>query len=104
MLNLNAVIVCSEHPGKLVTFYKKILGMDPGWTGGDFTGFQVGSGFLTIGPHSEVKGTAKEPKRMMFFFETTDVAGQHKRMLGLGAKEIASPYKPGEADNMWLST
>jgi len=25
-------------------------------------------------------------------------------MLGLGAKEIASPYKPGEADNMWLST
>jgi len=60
MLNLNAVIVFSENPGKLVTFYKKILGMDPGWTGGDFTGFQVGSGFLTIGPHSEVKGTAKE--------------------------------------------
>ena len=104
MLNLNAIILFSENPGKLVAFYKKILGMDPGWTGGDFTGFKVGSGFLTIGPHSDVKGTAKDPKRMMFFFETTDVAGQHKRMVGLGAKEIAAPYHPGEASDMRLST
>lgn len=104
MLNLNAIIIFSENPGKLVAFYKKILGMEPGWTGGDFTGFKVGSGFLTIGPHSDVKGQARDPKRVMFFFETTDVEGEHKRMLGLGAKEIAAPYKPGEEPGMWLST
>lgn len=78
--------------------------MEPSWTGGDFVGFKVGAGYLTIGPHSEVKGMAKDPKRMMFFFETTDVAGEHKRMLGLGAQEIAAPYNPGEEPGMWLST
>lgn len=104
MLNLNSIIIFSENPEKLVAFYKKILSMEPGWTGGDFTGFKVGSGYLTIGPHSEVKGMAKDPKRMMFFFETTEVTGEHKRMLSEGAKEIAAPYHPGEEPDMWLST
>src|SRR3989304_7471624 len=96
MLNLNSVIVFSENPKKLEEFYAKVLEKEPEWSGGNFVGWKVGSGYFTIGPHDKVKGMAKEPQRLMFFFETTDVEGEFARIKGLGAKVIAKPYNPGE--------
>lgn len=104
MLNLNAVILFSENPKELVEFYKKVLNEEPGWTGGGFTGFKVGNGFLTVGPHDKVKGKSTNPERMMFFFETSDVDGEYKRMLTAGATSVAAPYHPGEEKKMWLAT
>jgi predicted enzyme related to lactoylglutathione lyase len=103
MLNLNSVILFSENPKKLVDFYTKILGQ-PGWKGGDFVGWKAGGGYLTVGPHDKVKGLSKQPERMMFFFETDDVAGEYARIIKLGGKEIAAPYHPGEDSKMWLAT
>ena len=104
MLNLNSFLVFSENPKGLVVFYKKVLGLEPGWTGGDFSGFQVGNSYLMIGPHDQVKGKSKQPERLMLNFETKDVAGEFTRIKDLGATVVAEPYHPGEEPDMWLAT
>lgn len=104
MLNLNSVIVFSENPETLVEFYKKVFQKDPDWSGGDFSGWQVGSGYLTVGPHDKVHGKSTNPERMMFFLETDDVAGEFARIKGLGSTVVAEPYHPGEEPEMWIAT
>jgi len=104
MLNFNSILIFSENPEKLVEFYKKVFGADPGWTGGDFSGFKVGDGYITIGPHDKVKGKSQYPERIMFNLETDDVQGEFERIKGLGAKVIADPYHPGEDEKMMLAT
>ncbi len=98
MLNLNSLLVFSDNPKKLVDFYSKILGKGPGWHGGNFAGWQVGKGYLVIGPHDKVHGKSKQPERIMFNFETGDVAGEFKRIKGMGATVIQKPYHPKEDD------
>jgi predicted enzyme related to lactoylglutathione lyase len=102
-LNLNSVMISSEDPKALVDFYTKVLG-EPGWTGGEFVGFQAGSGYLVIGPHSEVKGRNEMPGRFMFFLETEDVEGEFKRLKGLGVQVQQEPYSPGENAEGTLAT
>jgi predicted enzyme related to lactoylglutathione lyase len=104
MLNLNSILVGSENPKKLIAFYKKVLGKDSAWGDGDWGGFEIGNGFLTIGPHSEVKGKNKEPGRILINFETDDVKGEFKRIEVLGAAVVAEPYKPEQEDSMWIAT
>jgi len=77
---------------------------DPDWTGGDFSGWKVGAGFCTLGPHSEVHGKSKNPERLIFNFETTEVEKEFKRIEKLGAKVIAKPYHPMEEEKMMLAT
>lgn len=104
MLNLNSLLLFSENPQKLVDFYKKVLESDPEWEGGDFVGFKAGDGFLTIGPHGKVKGVSKNPERIMFNFETTEVEGEFERIKKLGAKVIAKPYHPDEDPKFLIAT
>lgn len=104
MLNFNSILIFSEHPKKLVEFYKKVFQEESGWEEGDFVGFKVGSGFITIGPHAEVHGKATNPERIMFNLETEDVEGEFKRIKDLGAAVIAEPYNPGEEPDMRIAT
>ncbi len=104
MLNFNSLLIFSQNPKELVKFYKQVFDDEPGWTGGDFSGFKVGNGYLTIGPHDKVKGKAKQPERLMFNFETDDVKGEFSRLKKLGAKVVAEPYQPGENDSGWIAT
>lgn len=104
MFNLNSILVFSEKPDTLVSFYKKIIGKDPDWSGGDFSGFKVGSGFLTIGPHDKVHGKNKNPERMMINMETEDVEEEFRRFEEMGLKVIAKPYHPGEDSEMTIAT
>lgn len=95
-LNFNSLLLFSEHPKKLAAFYQKILGVKPGWTGGDFSGYKAGDGYLIIGPHDKVHGKSQNPERMMFNFETMDVKKEFARIKNLGANVIQAPYKPDE--------
>ena len=70
MLNLNSILLGSENPRKLIEFYKKVLNTQTDWGDGEWAGFKVGDGYLTVGPHSEVKGMNKDPGRILFNFET----------------------------------
>jgi predicted enzyme related to lactoylglutathione lyase len=94
MLNLTTLMISSEDPKALSDFYTKVLGA-PGWDEGGYVGWQVGTGMLMIGPHSEVKGRNEMPGRFIFNFETPDVKGEFKRIKELGVTVQQEPYRPG---------
>lgn len=104
MLNFNSILVFSENPSELAAFYKKVFQKEPVWKEGDYSGFQVGAGFFTVGPHDKVAGKNQNPERMMFNFETEDVQGEFDRVKELGATVVAGPYHPGEEPEMWITT
>jgi len=104
MLDFNSILVFSEDPKRLAGFYEKIFQKNPDWTEGDYFGFMVGKGFLTIGPHDKIQGRNKHPERMMFNFETEDVKGEFERIKKLGGTVIAPPYNPMEEPDMLIST
>ena len=54
-INLNGILIGSDDPQRLTAYYTSLFG-EPGWTGGDFRGWQLGSGFVTVGPHDRVQG------------------------------------------------
>lgn len=104
MFNLNSILLFSENPEGLTNFYKKVLNDEPSWEGGDFKGFAIGTGYLTIGPHASVKGKNSNPERMMFNLETEDVEREFRRLKDIGVKVIAEPYHPGEDKGMTIAT
>jgi predicted enzyme related to lactoylglutathione lyase len=101
MLDLNSLQISSAKPKALAAFYKKVFNKTPDWEDGDWSGWQVGSTFMHIGPHSEVKGKAKEPQRILINFETKQVKREFTRISALGVKVIAEPY---QMDSMWVAT
>ncbi|MDO8551710.1 MAG: VOC family protein [bacterium] len=104
MLDLKGLILFSDNPKRLVDFYKKVFESEPGWSGGDFVGFMVGTGYLTIGPHDRVHGNNQNPERIIFNLETEDVEKEFSRIKDLGAKVVAEPYHPDEALRATLTT
>ena len=104
MINLNSILLFSEAPKKLVDFYRQVLGREPKWQEGEYNGFEVGACALVVGPHSKVRGANKNPERVMFNFETSEVKTEFERMKGLGAKVIAEPYQMGDDRGHWIAT
>ena len=104
MFKLNSLLIFSANPKALADFYQKVLEQKPGWTGGDFIGFMVGTGGLMIGPHKDVHGSNKNPERIIFNFETPDVKKESERLKKMGVKVIAQPYQPDEDPKMWIAT
>lgn len=96
MLNLNSLLIGSEDPKALSDFYTDVLGT-PTFENDEFRGWQVGSGWLMVGPHSEVTGRNPNPGRILINFETPDVKGEFARIKGLGAKVKREPYNPDPA-------
>ena len=92
-MNLNSILIGSEDPERLVEYYTKLFGQ-PGFNDGGYSGWQLGSGFLTVGPHSEVKGKNAEPGRILWNIETPDVKGEFDRLVGAGATAVQEPYNP----------
>ena len=102
MLNLNSIMVGTKEPKILAEFYKKLIGRASDMGEGDeWFGWQVGNSFLTIGIHSEVKGKAKEPQRVILNFETKEVKKEFERIKKLGAKVIKEPY---QMEGFWIAT
>lgn len=104
-MNLNGVQLGAEDAEKLAKFYKKAFG-DPKWSMGDgWYGWDIGTGHLFFGPHSEVKGKAKEPQRVMIAFEDKDVPAAFNKLIEAGGKVIAEPSNPDPKNKeFWLAT
>jgi predicted enzyme related to lactoylglutathione lyase len=92
------MLLFSEAPKKLVDFYRQVLAREPKWQEEEYSGFEAGACTLVIGPHSNVHGENKNPERIMFNFETSDVKGEFERIKKLGAKVIAQPYHMSDPD------
>ena len=97
MLTLSALMIGSHKPKDLIRFYKKVLAKDPDMVEGEWAGWSLGGAFFSIGGHSDVKGMSKEPGRMVFNFETSDVRGEYKRISAFGTKVIKEPYEMGSS-------
>jgi predicted enzyme related to lactoylglutathione lyase len=95
-MNLNNVMIGSENPQRLAEYYTRLFGT-PGWDDGGFTGWQLGSGSFMVGPHDQVKGSSKEPGRVIWNVESADVLGDFERLKSAGAVVVREPYSPGEA-------
>lgn len=101
MLDLNSIMLGTEDPRRLARFYEKVLDKKSDWEEGDWYSWQIGKTNLSIGEHSEVKGKAKEPQRVIINFETKDVKKEFERIKATGAKVIKEPY---EMEGMWIAT
>jgi predicted enzyme related to lactoylglutathione lyase len=90
-MDFNSILIGSENPERLVEYYTKVLGA-PGFSDGGYTGWQLGSGFVTVGPHSEVHGKNPQPGRIIWNIQSDDVRGDFERMKAAGATVITEPY------------
>jgi predicted enzyme related to lactoylglutathione lyase len=96
-------LIGSEDPQRLTQYYTKLFGK-PAWEGDDFNSWQIGSGWMTVGPHDEVKGKNTHPGRMIWNIETPDVKGEFETLRAAGAMVVKEPYEPGGASEMWIAT
>jgi predicted enzyme related to lactoylglutathione lyase len=95
-MNLNSILIGSEDPERLAEYYTKLFG-EPGWSDGGFVGWLIGSGAVTVGPHSQVKGKSAEPGRVMWNIESDDVRADFERLKAAGAMVVQEPYTPDQA-------
>ena len=104
-MKISGVMLGSDNPKGLGEFYTKVLGK-PGWQQDDWYGFGESGSSLMVGAHSEIKGSAKEPQRIMMSFTVEDVKVEFERLKECGATVVAEPYQPDAANspNMWLAT
>ena len=102
-MNLNSILIGSEDPKRLTDYYTKLFGA-PGMEEGGYSGWAVGSGWITVGPHDQVKGRNPEPGRVIWNLESADVPGDFERLKAAGATAVQEPYHPEGASEMWIAT
>jgi predicted enzyme related to lactoylglutathione lyase len=100
-VNFKSVMIGSEHPETLGEFYTVVFGRPADMKDGSWYGWQFGAAWLSIGEHSEVKGQATEPQRVILNLEARDVQGEFDRIKAGGATVVREPY---ELQGMWIAT
>ena len=103
MLNLNSVMIGTKRTREMAAFYEKVLGKPAEMkdeTYG-FYGWQAGACYFSVMDHSEMTGPAKDPARVLFNFETSQVRQEFERMKAFGATVIREPY---EMEGGWIAT
>jgi predicted enzyme related to lactoylglutathione lyase len=102
-VNFNSILIGSEDPERLVGYYKRLLG-EPVFSGEGYTAWMVGSGAITVGPHSQVKGRNAAPGRLIWNIESDDVKGDFARFEAAGATIVQAPYEFEPAPGTWIAT
>ena len=102
-MNLNSILIGSEDPQRLIDYYTKLFD-EPGWESDGFASWQVGSGWITVGPHDQVKGKNAHPGRLIWNIESADVKGDFERLTTAGATVIREPYEPDQESGMLIAT
>jgi predicted enzyme related to lactoylglutathione lyase len=102
-MNLNSILIGSEDPQRLIDYYTRLFGA-PGWADGGYSGWQIGSGGITVGPHDQVKGKNAQPGRIIWNIESADVMADFERLKAAGATVVREPYHPGEETEGWIAT
>jgi len=102
-MNLNAIMIGSQEPDTLAEYYGRLFGK-PAMEDGGFSGWQIGDGWLVVGPHDGVSGSNTEPGRLMWHLESQDVAADFARLRDAGATVVREPYHPREGEQMSIAT
>jgi predicted enzyme related to lactoylglutathione lyase len=102
-MNFNSILIGSEDPKRLVAYYTKLLG-EPGFSDDTYAGWQIGSGTVGVGPHSEVHGSNTAPGRIIWNMESDDVQGDFERFKAAGATVVTAPYDFGDEQTTKIAT
>jgi predicted enzyme related to lactoylglutathione lyase len=102
-MNFNSILIGSEDPGRLVDYYRRLLG-EPAFSGEGYTSWMIGSGAVTVGPHTEVKGRNSTPGRLIWNIESSDVQGDFERFRSAGATVVQAPYEFEGSPGTWIAT
>jgi predicted enzyme related to lactoylglutathione lyase len=102
-MNLNSILIGSEDPKRLSDYYTRVFGK-PGFEGDGYTGWELGSGWVTVGPHDQVKGKNAQPGRLIWNLESSDVQADFERLKIAGATVVREPYEMGEEPVGWIAT
>src|SRR5690242_14361435 len=100
-LNFNSVMIGTSQPAVLAEFYAKVFGRPADMSEGGWNMWQAGNSAISVGEHSEVKGQAKEPSRIILNLETKQVKEEFERLKNLKATIIKEPYELGGG---WIAT
>jgi predicted enzyme related to lactoylglutathione lyase len=102
-MNFNSILIGSEDAEALKAYYTRLFG-EPGFDDGGYFGWQLGSGYLTVGPHSEVSGKNAQPGRLIWNLESADVKGDFERLKAAGAIVVREPYDFEGSPGFWIAT
>jgi predicted enzyme related to lactoylglutathione lyase len=97
-MNFNSILIGSDDPQRLVDFYSRLFG-EPTWNDGGYTGWMIGSGAVTVGPHDQVTGKNTHPGRIIWNIESADVRGDFERFKAAGATVVTEPYGPDQGSD-----
>jgi len=90
-MNLNSILIGTEDAPRLTAYYTKLLGAQA-WDNDGIAGWLIGSGAVTVLPHSEVHGQSTQPGRIIWNIESPDVAADFARFKAAGAIVVREPY------------
>ena len=91
---LHSVLVWSEDVRRLLPFYRDVLGLKPLVEAGEFAVFPLSAGVgLRIGTHSDVRGPARDPSRVMVNFRVEDCQAEYERLAEQGVEFIRPPSR-----------
>ncbi len=102
-MNFNSILIGSEDPARLTAYYTRVLG-EPGFSDSGYSGWIIGNGAITVGPHSEVHGTNVEPGRFIWNIESADVKADFERFKAAGATVVREPYSFEGAPGSLIAT
>lgn len=102
-MNFSSILIGSADPQGLVDYYTKLFG-EPTMSDGGYTGWLIGSGFLSVGPHDEVSGKNSQPGRLIWNIDAPDVRAEFARMKTAGAIVIREPYTFDNSPEYWIAT
>ena len=102
-MNLNSVLIGSEQPERLKEYYSKLFGA-PVWDGSGYSSWELGSGWVTVGPHDQVQGPNLHPGRIIWNIESADVRADFDRLVAAGATVVREPYSMGEEAEGLIAT
>ena len=101
-LKFNQAMIGSEDPERMGEFYSGVFDRPADMKEDRMYGWQFGgASFLAIIEHSDVKGRAAEPQRVILNFETPDVQAEFDRIKASGATVVKEPY---ELQGTWIAT
>jgi len=102
-VDFNNLLIGSEDPGRLKEYYSRLFGK-PAMEDGGYSGWQIGTGFLAVGPHDQVTGKNAQPGRLLWNIASADVQGDFERFKAAGAIVVREPYNPGGPADMLIAT
>ena len=94
LTGLHSVLIWSEDMKRLLPFYRDVLGLRTLIETEEFAVFPLSPGVgLRIGTHSQVRGRAGDPNRVMVNFRVEDCQAEYVRLSHKGVEFTRAPTR-----------